>query len=371
MGSPAKKIREYVPIPAVILIALVPVAAIIQIIGNISASFADFFNTKISPVFRGALAYITGWLPFSFAEFLLLAIPIIATAMIIWVVRTVAEDEKKVWRATIALASLVAYLYVSFVFCFALGYKGTSLEDKLEIDRRKVSAAELLTTAEILTETVNSLADEIAFAPDGHSAMPYSYGELNKRLNDAYVSLADKYDFVPALRSNVKEVALSEPWTYTHISGVYTFFTGEANININFPDYTIPFTMAHEMSHQRGIAPEDEANFMAFLVCMESDDAYIRYSGAQNLLEYVSSALYRADKKLYSEWIQTLDGSVRREMAAYNEFFEKYRDNVVADVSTSVNNVYLQSQGTEGTRSYGLVADLAVAYFVTASKDAE
>ncbi len=364
MSSAVKKVREYVPVFSLVLFALLPVAVIIHIIGSFVPAFADFFNIHVSSFFRAVLSYLTGWLPFSFAEFLILAIPVLATSMIVWVVKTVAKDEKKVWRATIALASAIVYVYVSFVFTFALGYKGSSLEEKLNIDRRKVSAEELLMTAEILTETVNELADEVAFAPDGHSAMPYSYGELNRKLNDAYVSLSKKYGFVPSLRSNVKEVALSEPWTYTHISGVYTFFTGESNININFPDYTVPYTMAHEMSHQRGIAPEDEANFMAFLVCMESDDVYIRYSGAQNLLEYVSSALYRADKKLYSEWIGTLDQDIRREMAAYNKFFDKYKDNVVADVSSSVNNVYLQSQGTEGTRSYGLVADLAVAYFV-------
>ncbi len=365
MQSVIKKIRTYVPTVPLILICLLPVAAVIQVIGLLSPSFSDFFNVHVSSVFRAALAYLTGWLPFSFAETLLLSIPILATAMIIWVVRTVSENEIKVWRATAALASVIAYVYVSFVFTFALGYRGASLEDKLELDRRKISADELYQTAQMLTETVNSLAEHVTFASDGHSVMPYSYGELNKKLNDAYVSLADKYDFVPRLRSNVKEVALSEPWTYTHISGVYTFFTGEANININFPDYTIPYTMAHEMSHQRGIAPEDEANFMAFLVCMESTDVYIRYSGAQNLLEYVSSALYRADKELYSEWIVTLDKNVRKEMAAYNEFFDKYEDNVAADVSSSVNNAYLQSQGTEGTRSYGLVADLAVVYFLT------
>ena len=53
-----------------------------------------------------------------------------------------------------------------------------------------------------------------------------------------------------------------------------------------------------------------------------------------------------------------------RFVAAYRACFEKYRDNVAADVSDAVNNGYLQSQGAaEGTRSYGMVVDLAVAYF--------
>lgn len=363
MNSAVKKIKKYVPIPSAVLFALLPIAIAIHVVGLLSPAFSDFFNVYISSVFRAVLAYLTGWIPFSLAETFIMFIPFAAVAMIIWIFRVVRNDEVKAWRATVALLSAVVYIYLCFAFNFALGYQGTSLETKLDLDRHDVSAEELFQTAEILTDMVNMLSDEVTYASDGHSIMPYSYSELNKKLNDAYVSLADKYDFVPKLRSKVKEVALSEPWTYTHISGVYTFFTGEANINVNFPDYTVPYTMAHEMSHQRGIAPEDEANFMAFLVCMESDDAYIRYSGAQNLLEYVASSLYKADKELYSYWLSTVSLDVRNEMIAYNNFYDKYKDNVVADVSGTINNAYLQSQGTEGTRSYGLVTDLAVAYF--------
>ena len=50
-------------------------------------------------------------------------------------------------------------------------------------------------------------------------------------------------------------------------------------------------------------------------------------------------------------------------MRAYSAFFDKYRENVVADVSEVVNDTYLKVQGTEGTRSYGMVTDLAVAYY--------
>ena len=51
-------------------------------------------------------------------------------------------------------------------------------------------------------------------------------------------------------------------------------------------------------------------------------------------------------------------------MHSYRTFFEKYRDTVVSQVSESVNNAYLVIQGTEGTKSYGMVVDLAVAYLL-------
>ena len=92
------------------------------------------------------------------------------------------------------------------------------------------------------------------------------------------------------------------------ISGIYSFFTGEANVNVEYPDYCLPFTAAHELSHQRGICRENEANFVAFLVCIGSEDDYIRYSGYLNVYEYLASALYRADKELYKSALERLSG---------------------------------------------------------------
>ena len=50
-------------------------------------------------------------------------------------------------------------------------------------------------------------------------------------------------------------------------------------------------------------------------------------------------------------------------MAAYSKFFDKYRENVIEEVSETVNDTFLTINGTEGTRSYGMVVDLAVAYY--------
>ena len=193
--------------------------------------------------------------------------------------------------------------------------------------------------------------------------MPYSFKEMNDKLIEAYDLFSENHDFINNFYSRLKPVMLSEAMSYAHITGIYTFFTGESNLNISFPDYTIPYTAAHELAHQRGIAREDEANMMAFLVCIESDDAYIRYCAYVNMYEYVANALYKADKELYREVYAELDRSVYNEQIAYSKFFKKYSQSVTSQVSGAVNNAYLQSQGTDGKKSYGMVVDLAVAYF--------
>jgi hypothetical protein len=82
------------------------------------------------------------------------------------------------------------------------------------------------------------------------------------------------------------------------------------------------------------------------------------------MLEYVLSALYSADKDLYMAFFREMDPRPYYEMVAYNRFFDKYRESKAAEVTDSVNDSYLKASGQpQGTKSYGLVVDLAVAYY--------
>lgn len=360
---PQKKKR--LPTAAIVFYALALVSALLCVIFALSESFSDFFNRNVSSVIRAVLAYATGWIPFSLAEYIIISVPLLLAALMIFGIRRSTQTWRDVFIYCGTLISVVALIFSVFAMGFLPAYHGTTLDEKLGIERREVSAEELYVTALILSEQINELQGQISYnSQTGFSIMPYSWGEMNDKLIDAYSAACDKYPFVQRLDSRLKPVMLSEAMSYTHITGVYSFFTGEANINVAFPDYTIPYTAAHELSHQRGIAREDEANFMAFLVCAESDDAYIRYCGYLNLYEYVASALYSASRELYADVLATIPRPVRSEMQAYSRFFDKYQDSVAGEVSETVNNTFLVINGTEGTKSYGMVVDLAVAYFV-------
>lgn len=361
--SPSNKKRR-LPVFAVVALIISGLSVLLYVAFMLSESFADFFNRYISSVLRAVLAYATAWVPFSLGEFILILSPLLIAAAAIYGSKKYVDSWRDVFIYCSTLISVVALVFSSFILGFAPAYRGSRLDEKLGIDKQEVSADELYSTAVILSESINREKEGVVYnRRTNFSVMPYGLGDMNDKLLDAYDLTCDKYSFVQRLDSRLKPVMLSELMSYTHITGVYSFFTGEANINVAFPDYTIPFTAAHELAHQRGIAREDEANFMAFLVCMESDDPYIRYSAFLNLFEYVTSALYSASPELYYSAIATVDADVRLEMQAYSAFFEKYRDSTASKVSGTVNNTSLILQGTEGTKSYGMVVDLAVAYY--------
>ena len=351
------------PLACKIIYAIAALCAVLYICFILFPEFSDIFNRHVSPIIRGFLATLTGWIPFSLSEFLLLMVPFLIAFVVVIGFKHYSSSWRNVAVFSLAMLSVAAYVFSTFTLGFVPAYRGSTLDKKMGLDKQPVSAEELRDTTYAVLEELTALENEIGFKSDGSSVMPYSYGELNDKLMDAYDIVCEKYDFIPKLHSRVKRIMLSEPMTYTHISGVYTFFTGEANINTNFPDYTLPYTAAHELAHQRGIAREDEANFVAFLVCKESDDVYIRYSAYLNMYEYLRNALYSANTNYYMETYYSVPTNCRKEMAAYSQFFDKYRENIVNEVSETVNNTFLTINGTEGTKSYGMVVDLAVAYY--------
>lgn len=360
----AKKLFSCCPKPAAVMLILAAFSLLLFLGFLISPPFADCYNRYPGTFVRAVFATLTGWLPFSLAETLLMLLPLLLVLFIVHLVRLYKKELRDMVRFAFVLLAVLSFFISSFCLGFAAGYRGTPLSDKLGLVQAKVSPEELDTTARALLEEMEPLLDDVRYRRNGSSILPYTLTDMNAKLQAAYRSAAVVYDFLPTFTSRIKPIVLSEPMTYTHISGVYSYFTGESNINTNFPDYTLPFTAAHELAHQRGIAREDEANFVAFLVCRQSEDPYIRYSGYMSIYEYVISALYKADKDRYNALIRDTDLSFRQEMLAYNAFFDKYKENVVADISGTINNSYLQSQGqTAGSKSYGMVVDLAVAYY--------
>lgn len=343
---------------------LTAISAILYIVFQCSVAFSDWFNRSISAFGRALLAAITNPLPFSLAELVLILIPVWLVLLIYIAWRYYSHSARAALHYLGMLLGGACIVVIIFIWNYAPGYFGTTLDKKLGLERKEVAAEELFQTAEILRAELDVLSEEIVFVKNDASVMPYSYAEMNDKLSDAYKKFAEKNDCIVNHRTRLKPVMLSDAMSYTHITGVYTFFTGEANINVKFPDYTVPYTAAHELAHQRGIAREDEANFIAFLVCMESDDPYIRYSALLNVYEYVIYALASADPSLYQKSYAALPIEIKMERVAYSKFFDKYRENIAATVSDATNDAYLQSQGAkEGAKSYNMVVDLAVAYY--------
>ncbi len=364
MNKVWKKIKECVPLWCAILFGIFVLAVIAEAVAKKNAAFADAIHGTSGMVIRALLATVTSPLPFSVAEYLLITSPVLLFLIGRSVFRQTRKSITLGVRRTVCFLAIASLVYSTFIFGYGTGYYGKGVDERVGLERRDVSGEELYDTAMILIDQLEKDIPEVCYPKETYSVMTFSYFEMNDKLNAAYEKLCDTYPEFQRMHTETKPVLLSEPWTYTHIAGVYSFFTGEANVNVNYPDFIVVSSAAHEMAHQRGITKEDEANFVAYLVCSMSDDPYVRYAGTLDILNEIMSDLYSANKDLWQEANARIPDEVRWENAAYSGFFDKYRENVAAEVSSAVNNAYISTHNQPaGVKSYGLVVDLVVAYY--------
>ena len=338
------------------------ISIFIYICSRLSTTLADFFAEYTGGFIRFLLATITSIIPFSLAESLVfLFLPI---SVIVMFFAPDVEEGKHLTRNTLWLIGVLFLVLSLFLSAFAPCYFRTTVSEEMALDRNDVETEDVLEMANWVSLELEELATKINTDCNGKGLMPYSYSSLVSKLNRTYTTLCDDLEFLGDFYSRPKVLAISKLMPYTRISGVYSFFTGESNVSISYPDFMIPFTTAHEMAHQRGIAREDEANFIAFLVCLKSNDPFIRYSGLTEILRYLLDSVYITDTELYQKVYLSTPAIYKKESSNLADFLQSTSIKVVSGATNSINNALLQSQGqSEGSASYGLVTELAVAYY--------
>lgn len=313
------------------------------------------------------LSRLTGFTPYSIMEWVLYAVGL---ALIGYVGYTLFRCVAR-WRLSVVylgfmllnLGSFVALVYTAFILLWGLNYNRPTLDQTLgmpivyqDVEALEALYLKLMGLAEIAREEVEE--DEL-----GVFTVSQPDREIFKRAYLGFEALNERYPFFGGRFGHPKIIVNSYWMTYTFIIGIYTPFTGEANVNVHIPDSSKLFTAMHEIAHQRGIAFEDEANFVAFLTAIHHPDPDYRYSGYLNGMNYVRVALAPlVGQEHMRELNLAMPEGIRRDLNARFEFWDAFRT-PVQETFRQINNSYLQFNGVEaGVRSYGLVVDLLLAW---------
>jgi hypothetical protein len=187
--------------------------------------------------------------------------------------------------------------------------------------------------------------------------------EIIRLLQESYVSVPELSLLPRGSFAPPKPVYSSALMTRLGISGIYFPFTAEPNYNDEMPDFQLPFAIAHEMAHQRGVARESEANFVAFLVCVNSRDPFVRYSGFRNGIGVVSE-LFRLQPETARELVKQL-GPGYREDSRRAALFWARAGGVFGNISLRLNDLYLRANLVRsGTADYARSTTLIIGYYL-------
>lgn len=351
--------KNKVPLIFKITLPIFLLCLLLHFITELSVSAADLVNGTVCAVFRGVMGSIFDLIPFSVFEIIIILIPIIVFLIVLFAIR--AFKSQNGVRFILTLLSVALIIGSEYILALSISYNTTPTYKKMGVEIVDVTEENLYETLTTLRDEVNLLSGEIEYL-DGESRMGYSTRELGDKICSAFSTVNESVRLLNDFSTRPKYIFSGKAMSYLSLLGIYTFYTGEANVNSLYPDYDKAFCAAHEMSHQRGVLREDEANFMAYLALSSSDDPYLRYSAALSMLEYIGSALYRTNKDLYYEVMSTLDERAMSDIRASSAITREYSDTILSDISSFFNDLFLKSNGTAGVVSYGMVVRIAVSY---------
>jgi hypothetical protein len=309
---------------------LIVLAVSIKVFGFFPAAVERYYSGGLYPVIARIQRLLFGWIPFSIGDLLYLAVVL----FLIWrLVRSIRmfwrrEVPKGWWRRFAGRIVLVAlWVYVVFNLLWGLNYDrlgiaGSELFHHREV--RRYTTADLVDLTTVIVSEVNELHDRAVV-----SRPPLEdFGYLREGAIGAYDSLCLK-DRVFAYRSpSVKPSLFSWPGAYIGFAGYYNPFTGEAQVNVMDPLFTLPYTTCHEMGHQLGYAKESEANFSGFLAAMNSPDPAFQYSVYLDLYMYAARELYLRDSTILRRFRSAVSPGVREDIRAIQQFNRRYANPV-------------------------------------------
>jgi len=324
----------------------------------------SLYARGLYPRIAFALASLVGGLPFSLAEALFLGASLAALVAVVRFLGRLRRGPDRRRTLLSGLGGTVAALgpvYLAFLLLWGFNYQRQPFAASVGLDTRPARAEEL----EALCRRLLAEADERrqTAAQDAHGVMRLEGGLASAvaRLGPGFEAASGRHALLAGPAAPAKPVGLSMALSYLGISGVFSPFTGEPNVNTTLPDPELPFVIAHETAHQRGIAREDEANYVASLACRLHPDADFRYSGSLLASIHALAALRSISPEAVAELSRSRSDPVRRDLVALQAWSDRYRT-PLRSLGEAVNDGYLRSQGQrDGVRSYGRMVDLLIA----------
>ena len=324
------------------------------------------FSRGLFKIVTVPLGFLTSLVPISLTELLaVLAVPLVIALIIVLArkLKKSSDRKKTALKAARGTAAFLSFACLMYMICHGVNYYRLPAEQLMGLDTSQKTAEHLLRVCEELAVNAAREREGLPENENGEMVLPEDIFTELTRTGSGYSALTKDYPYLWTSAFRQKPVMLSEPWSYTLIVGMYFPFFAECNVNTAQPDYSIPFTAAHESAHSRGIALENECNFYAFLSCINSEYAEFRYSGYLEAFMYCANSLYSYDKEMWAQAYSLCTDGMRADLSANSRYINEHRGKV-EQAAGSVNNSFIKSQGVkEGALSYGRVTELILAYY--------
>lgn len=336
-----------------------------------SSFIYSWYASGVYPGIKGLMSIIPSRVNFSFGE-VLVGIAVILGILISMYrfkkfiatvrVESIGTVMALIVNDVLSLITGVLVLVVVFQGIWGLNYHRPPLLEQLGLERQEVSGQVLESLLMDLSVKMDETRSRLTVSEDNVVMSQLSEEELFQQSYKDYLLASKHYKFVEPPASQPKPIAASLFFSYSGISGIFNPFTGEANVNTLNSAYMLPVVALHELAHQQGIAREDEANFIAYLISQNSQEAFTQYSGELLVLIHGLNNLIEIDPQAYERVYLNLSEGIQNDLVAHRILWATY-DGTMEELQHEMNDRYLKANGQlSGVESYSEMIELYVAW---------
>jgi len=247
------------------------------------------------------------------------------------------------------LAGFVLLLYIVFKLLWGLNYSRPSVSGQLGIDNKKYTTTDLVLLGDFLIERLNGIQTKL---DQQKARRSFSIAELQLKATQSYNELAKVNRFFTYRSPAVKAVVFDWGVTKIGLEGYYNPLSAEANVNMRLPAVVLPFVTAHEISHQLGVAREDEANLTGYLVSIHSTDLNFQYSGYYNILRNVLFEIRFKAPDDFDLLYKKINKRTRQDFQTERDFWMKYNNDMFAYMNVALDSFLKINNQQKGVDSY-------------------
>ena len=313
-------------------------------------AICEMITRTFSRWYGSLVSKITSLVPFSLTElfFVILGGSVIALLVLAIIGlkrgKFIGSIDRVIEIASIILLSINVYM----VSCeFAYNRK----EMPLPYYEGDIERTEHIPIYNYYVDDVNLCISQLEFNETGEVKTDMSLEDIANEVKKAY-TIIDGNDYFSSHFGGVKPMLSSFIYREFQITGVTYSPLAEANINTLNTQTAIPLTVAHELAHTKGVMREDDANKLAFYVCINSEHPYLRYSAYTAYFSQLYAMVtdyYLTEDEMSN--LHLLDGTFIRTRRYEYDYWQAH--DLLGDIGEFINDLYIKSSGVqEGTASY-------------------
>lgn len=260
------------------------------------------------------------------------------------------QIAKRTWfvAALLQISNLLVLVYIIFKILWGLNYSRPSIAKQLNINNKLYNVKELLSLGNFMIDKANASKSTLIQQKE----QVFNIKDLREEAVKAYKITAKQYPELAYKYPSIKPALSSWLISKMGIEGYYNPLSGEANINMQLPNFVLPYTVCHEIAHQIGVAYEDEANLVGYLAAIKSPNTQFNYAAYYTMLRYILFEIRIKSPNDYKILRKRLKPEILADFKTENEFWRKHNNAMFTYMDATFDKFLKLNNQKNGINSY-------------------